>query len=298
MRQMEQDLLMKKAHQKALEVFEETNEIDPRSFTDFDQNMVAEDLKYVERLNETFRVRDTKEGERMKMYATAFEGLIYEQTELNDWLGPNVLTTKASTFDDYKHGVDSIASFPDKDGKSHAALALDVTFTEPRKKLERIRKEIENGTLSDVKYFRSPDDSYVGSLSLVPRVVIGADKQHIIQVSELWAENKQKKLAEDPLQIQLLEEILMQLKAFQAYARKQNVPERNEMVETYGRMISLVTAAFSSEEKQRLRRTLPTIAALHKDKFFTSLPEELEAVFGSDYIRKPTKRTGVESLAA
>jgi hypothetical protein len=65
-----------------------------------------------------------------------------------------------SKFDDIVNGVDGVIEFLDNEEESsqeHIALSFDVVFSSDEQrvihKLNRTKKEIENGKLTEVKYF-------------------------------------------------------------------------------------------------------------------------------------------------
>ncbi|MEN9557882.1 MAG: hypothetical protein RL141_251 [Candidatus Parcubacteria bacterium] len=278
--------LLRRAHEKAQKMFEEDGAINPETFQHFDKQMIKKDLAEVRRLEELFLAESTPETRNALKRATVLEAMIHEQVELNEWLGPDITTRHASRYDDVINGVDSIAELPQPSGPSYLALNMDVTSGPPTKKLQRIRDEINNGTLGSVKYFESTDGAFQGSLSLVPRVVIGVDTRNIERLAELWVNGKQKELANDPIQIQILDEVYMQLKAFRAYAETQGA---TGSVAAYDRVISIVSGIFRTPQKQELRRASSTQQYLSNDLFYKSLDEELAECFGHQTEKKPER---------
>ncbi len=211
------------AYEKALRVLSEDS-IDMERFRDIDdprygRQVVDRDIAEVARLEKIFEHEATPESRELKRIATIFEAIIHEHVELSDWLGPEAYTLKASKYDDIKNGIDSIVEFPMAQKEtSHLALAIDVTFNpQVEKKLRRIKDEIKSGKLAEIKYFDHDDpDKY--KIDDVPRVVVGADRKAVGELIEVWLSGDNKKLAVHPIQHLILEEIRMELEAFEKYA--------------------------------------------------------------------------------
>ncbi|MDI6820849.1 MAG: hypothetical protein QMD65_01580 [Patescibacteria group bacterium] len=214
------------------------------NFSDlYGQNIISEDAAYVKKMEELFVKNNLPEQERIKKLAVIFEALIHYNVELNDWFGPNAFTIKTSRYDDIKNGIDDIVEFEESETTvSHLALAIDVTFSpeEKQKTFERIKKEIESGELAKVKYFQSDHINIRGELIKIPRVVIGADTKTIKRLGIAWLEKDNKTLGNDPIQLQILEEILIQLEVFRAYAERVKKLEIAEIYEKTHAMIQKI----------------------------------------------------------
>lgn len=256
------------AYKKAQDIFDSEDAIDPLSFENYDQTMVEADLNKVRSQEALFRSQETPETERALRYSAILEAIIHEQIELSDWLGPEVMSRKASRFDDIFNGVDSIAEFQQEHKPSYLALSLDVTYGHPEKKLKRIRNEIDHETLSQIKYFESSDGSFKGSLKKVPRVVIGADFHQIERLADLWVNGKKKELAEDPMQLQILDEVAMQLRSFQAYATRNDHPA---VAAIYQRQLELIRRIMNAPEKIALRNAPGKQNYGNEDRIFNAL---------------------------
>ncbi|MBI5742462.1 MAG: hypothetical protein HZA25_01310 [Candidatus Niyogibacteria bacterium] len=158
----------------------------------YTERSVAADNAEVARLEREFRAdeeRDLKRKETSE-YATAFETLLMIQTELCEWLGPEAMTVRTSKFDDIKNGVDFMIRFPDGPD-----IAVDVTasFDQLPKKFNRVKREIDQGRLADLKYFYDEMTDERGPLKDIPRVVVAADGRTIGGLSELWLVKDKKR---------------------------------------------------------------------------------------------------------
>ncbi len=241
------------AYAKAVEVLEDPAEkpIDPRDFIEYDKDMVKEDLDRVAEMERRFEKEDAPGSDRAKRSALVLETIIHDQVELSDWFGPEAMTRKASRYDDIFNGVDSIAEFKKETGRSYLALGLDVTHgSKLQRKFRRIKDEIDGGKLAHIKYFESADETFRGSLFRVPRMVIGAEERKIEHLAKLWVEGKKQDLAADPIQMQILEEINIQLLAFSAYAKRNGQPQ---MADIYEKSLKLIQSIINRPDKRDFR---------------------------------------------
>ena len=219
-----------RAHERAQKILGE-NVIDQRSFGGlYPQAEIDRDLATVRRFENKFQEESTLQEREDKKLATIFEAIFHDGLTRGRWLGEDVNAIKPSRFDDIVNKVDSIVEFQkgvavEREDKSasYLALAMDVTFgSHVEEKLRRIKNvEIGEGKLTQIKYFES---RYLGGqleLSGVPRVVVGADRETVKGLVEVWLSGDEKALEAHPLRAMVLEEIRMQLEAFEAYARSQ-----------------------------------------------------------------------------
>lgn len=266
---VEDKISLEKAYEKAQKILA-VEEIDIRSFDDlYDPEKIEQDLEYIEKKEEIFNKENVQERQELNMLSSVFEAIFFEQAELSEWLGPNAHTIKSSRFDDIKNGVDSIAEFESEEGDiSRLALAIDITFgPQLQKKMARIKKEIERGELAHIKYFVSASEGFRGELKNVPRVVVGADKKMVKELYEIWIEGKKKELSEHKIQFQVLEEIAMQLRTFEKYAKKNDV---EHLIPVYQRAIKIIERVMA-ENGQIL-----TTEDFLEDNVFSTLYEELK----------------------
>ncbi len=212
--------VVKEMHPKAKEVLKE-DAIDPRSFIDlYGTHNVENDLLEVEKTKQNFET--DPEQEDVKKTAELLEAILYMHTELSDWLGPNASTIRTSEYDDIKNGVDMIVEFDEQTSPHHLAFAVDITFGSQTmlKKFDRIQSEIDADRLAQVKYYES--HGFKGSLKQVPRIVIGIEKDRVIELAALWMRNKNRELGEHFVKDIIFKEISLQINAFYLYAKKHN----------------------------------------------------------------------------
>lgn len=166
--------------------------IDPKKFIDlYGEINVERDLQTVAQIEAGF------ENDETKQIAEILEVIIYEHAELSNWLGQNTETIRPSRYDDLVNGVDLIAQFNDENSTKHLALGIDITFGSQsmRKKFNRIRNEIHDDKLAEVKYFES--HGFKGSLKQLPRVVIGVEFNTVKALAGLWMARQDKTLGSE-----------------------------------------------------------------------------------------------------
>jgi hypothetical protein len=218
-------------------------QIDEKKFSGlYDPKEILKDSRYVEKRTADFQ-KDLAQGrvnpDSIKL-GTIFEAITIAARE---WFGENAQTIKTSKYDDIANGIDLIAELSREKEKvfvGEIGLAVDVTFNEEFEgKIDRIKKEIEEGKLSSVKYFESSQRKFKGQLSDIVRVVISASRDTVIDLAEvlLVATKNPKILFEHQFQFQALEEIIAQLKAYEEYARSLG---KNNLADRYKKVLSLV----------------------------------------------------------
>ncbi|MEK9180493.1 MAG: hypothetical protein AAB897_03715 [Patescibacteria group bacterium] len=196
-----------------------------------------------------------------------FEAITNFGIEEGGWLGADTTVVRPSRYDDIIGGVDSVVEFPQRKGV--VALKIDITKSDDlEKKFASIKESIENGWLSRVKYFNSPD--FRGELKFVPGVVIGADHRTMTEIVDLILKFKRtrtdiqrlaaagekakvkerghdleqigKQIAHHPMQMKIIFEIRAQLENFRDYAGKVIVDEakRKKVVSAYTRVLEII----------------------------------------------------------
>lgn len=202
-----------------------SNPIDPKGFTHIYGDNVKKDMDYVASREARFaeeQKRESPEAAKARKMGKIFEAIVFEQSEMNEWLGETATTIEAARWDDIVNGVDSIVEFEEgPSSASHLALAMDVTVSgRTSDKFGHIKQHIDSGKLTTIKYFESDFLNIKGEKSLVPHVVIGVDKKTLYDLVDAWVKKDQKRLAAHPVQIKILEEMRVQMEAFGEYAKQ------------------------------------------------------------------------------
>jgi hypothetical protein len=175
-----------------------------------------------------------------------------------------VRTRKASRYDDVVNGVDTIAEIEQENSTSHLALAIDVTHgVMLQKKFDRIKREIDEGTLTTIKYFENSDETFRGRLLKVPRVVLGVEKSAVVELAGLWNAGKNKELATHPVQVQLIEEITVQLQSCLEYAQKTG---KGDIARVYERQLRIIEGIANQPDKKKLRAQVEADTSREPDR--------------------------------
>lgn len=240
----------------------------------YDREQLAKDEAYVAKFEAKFE-EEGKGREASRKYGELFEAIVNDQIENADLMGPRASVIVPSRFDDIQRGVDSIVQFKQEKGAtSHLALAIDVTKSQldVGQKFERVRKSIDDGELTKVKYFKTKN--YRGELGPVARVVVGADHAVSEDISNLMLQfmrlkdtvakrraagedpdafreyalrlaKVRRQLASHPLQEIVLTEIRAQLEAFQEYARSRG---KEDIEREYEKIIHIVDEVIAEKD--------------------------------------------------
>ncbi len=249
----------------------EGEKIDPNDFLDiYDKDTIAAHLAYVEDRNRVFMENATKERLEAKNLALLFEGIFHRGAHKYGWLGEGTSIIKTSDFDDWYHGVDGIIEFEYQKKKTdHLAIGIDVTYSiSLKEKFEKIKNDIRHGELPTIQYFRS--GNFRGELSKIPRVVVGAERSHLIKLcKDLFVEPDEKRLVKHPFQVLQLKQMRLQLDAFAAYARNLGKDDIAEVYERDAEIVREILQKKSVGESVRM-------GEWEEDRVFQAIKKELE----------------------
>lgn len=212
---------MRNAHEQIqAQVFKnESYVIRPADFTSiYSSDTIEADLALGRRLQQKFDVGTTPFDKNTKKIAEVLEGIVLMHSELSNWLG-NARTLKTSQYDDFVNGVDMVSEWNSREGSGILALAVDVTFgaQATAKKIDRIKSELAQGRLGEIKYFRT-EDQILQPRTNVPRIVIGVSQEVVDELAGLWLLKDNKALANHPIQKLFLNQMSMQLSRMKTYA--------------------------------------------------------------------------------
>lgn len=256
----------------------------------YDPLMLEKDKKEVERLEAIFKQSaiENPEAETWSKRGKLFEAMVNDQIESSNWLGENATVIIPSKYDDYINKIDSILEFNDEGSKSHLALAIDVTKSqdEVQKKLSQIKKSIDSGELSTIKYFRMENER--AEKTKIPRVVVGADQNTMNDLAEILLryhssrnhnpeefKKARAKLESHHTQLQIILEIRNQLAAFKKYAQENG---REDLISSFDTILDFINPVFI--ELKAEESYLEKIGRVKEDKVFNIIIEESKH-FGS-----------------
>ncbi len=207
--------------------------------------VLSRDVARVRKLEQEYERGLTVE----KIYADIAEMIFYEHIEQSNWFGENVSTIKTSRYDDLLNGVDIIVEFHEKDQQAlHMGLAVDITFgtNTAQKKIGEIKEKIQAGKLSEVKYFQSDHSPHKGLYQDLPRVVVGVDRAHILELSRMWIDERRKKeFSVHPVQKLILNEIFYQLTSFVNFAK---ACRQDKVARVYSQQLNIIQRIRSEKE--------------------------------------------------
>ena len=248
---IEADIDLSNALEKASKLLEKER-VNMEDFVGiYSKEEIEGDLEYVRKRETEFsKEYENLDSSERKAHdiAKIFEAIFHQQTELSDWLGERAVTFKSSRYDDIKNGVDEIVKFgiDEDEDVSFSALSVDVT-TGSRSldsKFSRIKKEIDNGKLADIKYFYDSIKEEKKKLRNIPRFVIGVEQRKIKELMKLWLDGDKGKLEGHNIQFILLEEMRLQAQIYKDYAQQSG---QTEAVLAYGNILKEVEDAISQK---------------------------------------------------
>ncbi|MFH1175168.1 MAG: hypothetical protein V1698_00410 [bacterium] len=179
-------------------------------------DLADNDKGKLDEISKEHKIREFEQGSKEK--ADLSELLLAHIIEKYKWLGENCSVENCSQFDD-KIGHSDLAIKIEKDGKD-VFLALDITMSDSTSRLvEKINKifsEIDRQNLGKLKY--SSFNEGRKELAMVPRAIVKISSKELSDIVQLTRqsyifndEKIEKKLKENKLQVDILENIAGQL---------------------------------------------------------------------------------------
>jgi len=228
-----------------------------------DKNRVAE-------IKEEFRSSKTERSEIL-------EAILAGQIEQANWFGENCSTVRASEYDDLVNHTDLVAEF--EEGGKSVRLALDVTTSQDKDtladKIDSIKKEINRGRLTSLEYYLSEETEppTKGRLEMVPRVIIGTDREGVKELSDLVKKiiRREKgsnlELANSQAQIEFLAEVKEQLEYFIDYAQGKKaasslINQQKMVLKIIERVLENKKSSISPTNQARQNKTYQFLSSL------------------------------------
>ncbi len=176
------------------------------------RGLSASERKLVERKCSQFAQRTEQ---RSKTKALVFEAMVVDLGQKHVWFGPSAYVCKSTPIDDLL-GVDLFIELPSSANASWVACGIDVTTSFQHKELhfQQIMKEIRNQKLVEAKHFKRQ----ASSITLIPRLILGLERHRFEQLAYLWLKDKHEELEGHPLYHAMLNEAIVQLRNYIAYA--------------------------------------------------------------------------------
>ena len=215
--QPDRDISVNTANERALGVLA-LSQVKMSDFSDlYGPEQIKKDSLQVADLAKGFEPPD--EGHK---FSNIFEAFICEEAELSEWFGGSSHVIKTCPYDDILNGVDHVIEYIENPATfSHLALAIDVTFRHDLgAKMARIQREIENGELAHVKYFKSQHVGLRGELSDIPRFVVATTIGTIKNLMADFINEKHNQFIQHPLRLQIIESLINQCQGFKDFATR------------------------------------------------------------------------------
>lgn len=225
----------KAAHKKAVElVAGKRIHLDDFNYTDTEADKKSVAQKYDEINSKTF----FRDGEaEAVVQAEILEAMIFDLVRNQKWFGANANAILPSAYDDLFLGNDVILEHKHEGVSSYSGVGIDITIGETSfmSKVADTKERIKRGQLGRVKYFKSEDANYVGSLNNIPHFVIGVDRDHMFSLTEAWIKDDKEALRNSPIKKNLIMMMLAECDEFsigapenvrEAYTREKKVLEK------------------------------------------------------------------------
>lgn len=257
---------------------------DPLDFKDvFSAEEITNDLKSLAVLQDRFHndLLHLTQDEQIRIafgqrVSRALESTIAFHVPNANWFGDGTEFVRPSEFDDVIHGIDGVVEFQTDGILERLALGVDASRNIQR---EAISKKVERNVRTllsqdeaqrrEVKYFASNITDERGPLRDIVPVVIGVENKNCDELIQLFAtqirlkskkqrslsEQKQleelsTQLAQHPAQLIFLDQIEMQLKAYDRVLSQEKQDERRARLQTKIAALSLIVAQI---RKQRIQ---------------------------------------------
>lgn len=168
--------------------------INPENFRGsehFSGEEIDEDLAFVERKKEEFRLRKDRTSPENKIVFANGEILEVMWPLIIrdfDWLGQNTSIIAASTYDDMTHGIDYFAQLKEQNETYNLGMEFDFTSSIPelQDKIKGIAAKISQGKPCVMKYFDSPSTGKLKNV-MMPKIAFGVSPSETSQLIEIVA---------------------------------------------------------------------------------------------------------------
>lgn len=160
--------------------------IDMSSFTN--RKDLAKDVARVQEKLSIIRDKCLHGSENEKMayvQSDIFEHMLHKHIVEAKWFGEDVKSILPSVYDDLFNGVDLILEQNVGEGAfAFSSLAVDATFSAKGavEKIDRTMKNLHDGSLGRIKYFKSEAANFKGRIDNVPHFVIGVGRPALFEM--------------------------------------------------------------------------------------------------------------------
>lgn len=190
---------------------------------DFEDLYSKEEIQRdIRKLEEIKKRLEFKEQHERGLIAS---GIFYKEGEQSKWFGENTFIEPTSEHDDMINHSDFVLEIYDGDTDLFDRMAVDVTVSEDpavlNKKYNFLRSGLIKGELTDLKYFDSKESGVRGKVEDIPRAVVQITKDQLEILCKNIAD-KSVNVANHPIQIEIIKEIIQSLGDQLAFINKLN----------------------------------------------------------------------------
>lgn len=247
---------------------------------------IERDRQAVERKKARTERTDSASHRRAKL----LEALLTDQIEMSEWFGRGVMTIVPSEYDDEFNGIDLTVEFEKEGYFQYLAMGIDVKSGPGpiEDKLNKIRKHIEDGSLTEMKYLISERGNIKGRHSNIPQFVVGADLRTTRELAQLWLTTQRPRLAREHVTKSEMEELRQSAKEAQDKLAKHRaraliLNQLHDQLETF---IQFAQSQKLTEVEVRFRNLIPIIETALKS---TSLSKSQEQENDLDDVNQAIK---------
>lgn len=244
--------VMTKAYEKAT-VLLENESLKPENFAAiYKTELLEKHQHYVEACERRFAENraNSESWARAEIFGKTLEAILHDQINKGVY-GEDIRGVSTAAYDDYYAGIDEVIERQSEDGTTHIGFAVDFTFGKPDKKIAKICEEIKAGFLNDIQYYKSPfgnQPQFHEPLKDVPKVVIGMDANHLVQMSNQWVNNEDEALNKNELFLMILRQIQIQSEVYKTIAHKQ---QKSQVETSYQKVHSVISKLYAEQKEAR-----------------------------------------------
>ncbi|MCR4275002.1 MAG: hypothetical protein NUW02_03070 [Candidatus Campbellbacteria bacterium] len=242
--------LIKNAHEKALALIER-EAVNP---TDHGAVYSSEKIKLEQQEAGEAKKKFNHDDPLMEQASLAAEAFLYEQIGRHGWISTpdiHVYPEKTADIDDIFNKTDIVLTFETGDGEKTLAVTVDVTIGTKtlKEKIHSIKQEIDKQSLTTVKYHETPSGKQ-GPLEKTPRVVLSLEANTLIELLSLWTSSdtdSRERLKKHPIQLDMVQEIEVQLEAYEKYAQETG---KKELADRFKQALGVIHTIREEKERQ------------------------------------------------
>ena len=148
--------------------------------------------------------------------AEDFEYSLMEAIQNFEWFGEQASISPASHFDDFFRGTDFILAFKEGEDK-YKYLAIDATISQQKEDITekegRIYKNLDNGRMTEVKYFINDEDSDIRGRFKMPHAVVAFNPTAALEFKNILSKGRNLSFDDKKELMAIKNDIIVEIKA-------------------------------------------------------------------------------------